>query len=115
MFPLIFVLRLYNILISSKVFSLVGNSAYHGFCDEVYDFVGYFKHFLVFYHSNLENNIIGLFVVNMFLSCFNFLQEEPIYKYPVTCSSCFLATSFLFFRKKIFGIKARNLLLLYSV
>ena len=41
-------------------------SVFHGFCDEVYDFVEYFVHFQTFYYPRLRDHIIGLFVVNHF-------------------------------------------------
>ena len=43
---------------------LIPLSSFYGFCDEVYDFVRYFVHFLTFYYPSLRDDVIGLFQVN---------------------------------------------------
>ena len=42
---------------------LLLTTPFHGFRDEVYDFVGYFVHFQIFYHPSLRDHIIGLWGV----------------------------------------------------
>ena len=37
--------------------------AFHGFLDEIYNFVGYFVHIPTFPHPQLWDNIIGILVI----------------------------------------------------
>ena len=74
------------------------------FLDKVYDFVGYFIHFETAYYPVLRDYIVCVFVVNprhcnIFSSRFTIVEDVLINVLKISCSSCSLVASFLFFGK----------------